>query len=169
MELLGRKHPELRLLCLVRDATPEKAASLKSLSPRVDVVEGTLEDSEVISRTSEKVDIVIHIAHSDHAPSVEAVLAGLSRRGGDSRPAPLYLHMSGCGIIADNVRGEYIDNPKEWTDVDLRLDEYDSLLEKSCDSADVLASCPSDNTHLASDRKASQVLLFESHRADRVM
>ncbi|KAK5130586.1 hypothetical protein LTR08_001905 [Meristemomyces frigidus] len=125
VELLAKKHPEMRLLCLTRDATPAKIEGLKSLNSHVDVLEGTLEDSELISQAAEKVDIVIHVAHSDHVPSVQAVLTGLKRQvATGSRKPPLYLHMSGCGVIADNVFGERVEHPKEWTDVGFRLDEH---------------------------------------------
>ncbi|KAK4555782.1 hypothetical protein LTR86_007002 [Recurvomyces mirabilis] len=136
-ELLAMKHPQLRLLCLMRDTTPRKVSDLKKLNPSVEIVEGTLEDSEIISAAAEKVDVVIHVAHSDHATSVQAVLAGLRKRASTgSHRTPIYLHMSGLGVIADNVRGEKVDSVKEWTDAGFQLDD-----------------CPSDNTHLASDRQ----------------
>jgi len=131
LELLNIRHPELRLICLVRDPTPGKNAALKRLNSQVEILEGTLEDGDVISGAAGYVDAVIHIAHSDHVASVEAILRGLKRRTAkNSQKRPLYLHMSGLGIIADNVRGEHVDDPKEWTDIGLRLDEYVLLLEE---------------------------------------
>ncbi|KAF7189850.1 hypothetical protein HII31_08957 [Pseudocercospora fuligena] len=137
-ELLYQKYPEHRLIALLRNVTPERTQELRSLHPDVEVLEGNLEDRGLISETAEKVDIVIHVAHSDHEPSVSAVLEGLIKRsaakGGEP---PIYLHMSGCGIIADNARGEHIprESIKEWSDLDLSL--YD---------------CPSENTHLPTDK-----------------
>lgn len=124
VELLARKHPETRLTCLVRDVTPEKGDSLEKLNSNVKIVEGTLDDGDLICAQAEKVDIVIHVAHSDHAESVQAVLEGLTRRARSTpQRAPIYLHMSGLGIIADNVYGKQVEHPKEWTDVGFSLDE----------------------------------------------
>ena len=124
-ELLAERYPKLLLLCLMRDTTPLKVDDLKKLNPNIEIVEGTLDDSAAISAAAEKVDIVIHIAHSDHAPSVQAVLTGLRQRAVKGKHRiPMYLHMSGLGVIADNVRGEKSDRIKEWTDVGFQLDEY---------------------------------------------
>jgi uncharacterized protein YbjT (DUF2867 family) len=124
LELLGKEHPEIRVICLVRDASPDKLGSLQKLNPNISTVEGTMDDTKLIAETAETADIVIHMAHSDHLASVEAVLSGLRKRveGGGDR-SPLYLHMSGLGIIADNVFGEKVEEVKEWTDVGLQLSE----------------------------------------------
>ncbi|KZV72626.1 NAD(P)-binding protein [Peniophora sp. CONT] len=136
-KILGEQHPDYRLLCLMRNPTPERIAPLKALHPNVEIVEGSLEDKEIISKASEDVDVVLNTASSDHWPSVEATLDGLTRNSAKhpGKP-PLYIHVSGCGIISDNVRGEKVDNVKEWSDIGLDLKD-----------------CPPTNTHLESDSK----------------
>lgn len=140
-ELLAQKHPEFEVTTILRSVTPERTSILRSLDPNISILEGDLEDRELVSNTAEKADVVIHVAHSDHEPSVSAVLEGLTRRAQAARKAggepPIYLHMSGCGIVADNVRGEYRapETIKEWSDLDLDLNE-----------------CPSGNTHLPTDK-----------------
>lgn len=122
---LAQQHPEYHLICLLRNPTPARIAGLEELNRNVEVLEGTLDDFEIISKKSEEVDVVVHLAHSDHLPSVEAVLAGLTNQKAKNPDRdPIYLHMSGMGIICDNVYGEKVDYVKEWTDVDLDLDEY---------------------------------------------
>ena len=126
--LLAEKHPEWHLICLLREPTPARIVGLKNLDHNVEVLEGTLDDFDVISQKAEEVDIVIHLAHSDHLPSVEAVLDGLTKqKAKNPERKPIYLHMSGMGIIVDNVYGQRVDHVKEWTDVDLDLNEYVSL------------------------------------------
>ena len=69
--VLGEKHPDYRLLCLMRNPTPERLAPLKALHPNIEIVEGSLDDAEIISKASEDVDIVLNTASSDHWPSVQ--------------------------------------------------------------------------------------------------
>ena len=54
-----------------------------------------------------------------------ATLDGLEKNSA-SRPGkpPLYIHISGCGILSDNVRGEKVDNIKEWSDIGLDHKKY---------------------------------------------
>lgn len=113
------KHPDFHLICLVRNPTPTRVADLKKLNRNVEILEGALDDQEIISKKSEEVDVVIHLAHSDHLPSVEAVIEGLTRQTAKSpdNRRPLYIHLSGVGIICDNVRGEKVKYTKEWTDM----------------------------------------------------
>ena len=61
-------------------------------------------------------------------PQLLATLEGLEKNSA-GRPGnpPLYLHVSGCGIISNNAHGEKVENPKFWTDIGLNLDEYASF------------------------------------------
>ncbi|KXT06095.1 hypothetical protein AC578_1301 [Pseudocercospora eumusae] len=141
-ELLYQKYPEHRLIALLRNPTPERTQELRSLHPNIEILHGNLEDRNLVAETAENVDIVVHVAHSDHEPSVSAILEGLTKRsaakGRTNEELPIYLHMSGCGIIADNARGERIPREcvKEWSDLDLSLYE-----------------CPAENTHLPTDKQ----------------
>ena len=60
-----------------------------------------------------------------------ATLDGLekssSRRPGNP---PLYIHVSGCGIVSDNARGEGPVNDKVWSDIGLDLSKYVRLIIK---------------------------------------
>ena len=139
--LLARDYPDYPINALVRNATPEKIAQLHELHPHVTVVEGTLEDADIIIAEVQKADIVINTASSDHWPSVKgtfrsdslgrmltfclaATLDGLEKSSA-ARPGnpPLYIHVSGCGILSDNARGELKDPVKVWSDIGLDLEE----------------------------------------------
>lgn len=123
--LLKTKHPDYHLTCLLRHPTPEAVALLQSLNPNFAVIQGTLDDRDIIAQAASEADVVIHMAHSDHPASVNAILQGLDRRiaQAPTEPSPIFLHISGCGIIADNCRGIKVDHIKEWTDIDLDLNE----------------------------------------------
>jgi hypothetical protein len=124
LSALARATPNLHLHCLMRNATVQRIAVLENLNSNVEVVEGTLEDSTLITSEAAKADIVINVASSDHMASVVAILAGLRAQvERNVERSPIYLHMSGLGIIADNVRGEKVDAVKEWTDLDLDLEQ----------------------------------------------
>ncbi|KAH7890435.1 hypothetical protein F5I97DRAFT_1826579 [Phlebopus sp. FC_14] len=133
--LLNRELPQLRVVALVRNPTPERKQQLEKVYSNVSVVEGTLDDDAVIQEQVARADIIINCASSDHAASVKSMLAGLeiNSKNNPGKP-PLYIHVSGCGIVSDNARGEPVEHVKEWSDVGLDL--------KQCDQT---------NTHLDSD------------------
>ncbi|TCD65980.1 hypothetical protein EIP91_001927 [Steccherinum ochraceum] len=133
--LLARDFPGLQVNALVRNATPERRAKVEAIYPGINLVEGSLDDDAIIQEEVQKVDVVINTASSDHWPSVKSTLAGLEKSAA-ARPGnpPLYIHISGCGILADNARGEQLDNVPEYSDIGLDLKK-----------------CPPTNTHLESD------------------
>lgn len=90
--ILGEEHSDYRILCLMRNPTPERVASLKTLHPNVEIVEGSLDDREIISDASEDVDVVLNTASSDHWPSVEGAFACFTACG-----QPLMLRLSNPG------------------------------------------------------------------------
>ncbi|KAL4248928.1 NAD(P)-dependent Metabolic Enzyme [Abortiporus biennis] len=132
---LSRSFPTHPVTALVRNLTPDRLSGLKRLHPEIQVVEGTLDDDSLIQEQVQKHDIIINCASSDHWPSVKSTLDGLEKSSA-ARPGnpPIYIHVSGCGIVSDNVRGEPVEVLREWSDIGLDL--------KSCDPT---------NTHLDSD------------------
>ncbi|KDQ57883.1 hypothetical protein JAAARDRAFT_57706 [Jaapia argillacea MUCL 33604] len=135
LTLLGRQYPQYRIVALLRPSSLSRVAKLHDLHPNVTIVEGTLDDDTVIQDESSKADIVINTASSDHLPSVKSTLAGLEKSSA-IRPGnpPIYIHVSGMGILSDNARGEPVEFVKEWSDIGLDLKD-----------------CPPTNMHLDSD------------------
>ncbi|KAJ3554438.1 hypothetical protein NM688_g3112 [Phlebia brevispora] len=135
LKLLARDYPDYPVIALIRNATAERRARLNEIHPNITVEEGALDDANAIIDQVLKADIVINSASSDHWPSVKATLEGLEKSSA-TRPGnpPLYIHVSGCGILSDNARGEHNPNLKIWSDIGLDL--------KDCDPI---------NTHLESD------------------
>ncbi|PSS05532.1 hypothetical protein PHLCEN_2v3734 [Hermanssonia centrifuga] len=122
--LLARDFPDYPVTALVRGSIPEKIARLHEIHPSIAIVEGTLDDAPIIVEQVVKADITINSASSDHWPSVKATLDGLEKNSAKNpgKP-PLYIHVSGCGIISDNARGERKEHIKEWSDIGLDLKE----------------------------------------------
>ncbi|KIJ16255.1 hypothetical protein PAXINDRAFT_114072 [Paxillus involutus ATCC 200175] len=133
--LLNSKLPELHVVALLRNPTPERQEQLRQVYSNISFVEGTLDDDVIIQEQVSKADIIINCASSDHLASVKSTLSGLetNSRNHPGKP-PLYIHVSGCGIVSDNARGEPVESAKEWSDIGLDL--------KQCDQT---------NTHLDSD------------------
>ena len=91
----------------------------------------------------------------------------------------MYIHVSGCGIISDNARGELKENMKVWSDIGLDLKEFvffvflpQSIADKGVAYFVALFSCDQTNTHLESDIPVCLITIFllvlsDRHAADR--
>ncbi|KAL1717605.1 hypothetical protein EV715DRAFT_292098 [Schizophyllum commune] len=121
VRLLAQSLPEHRVFALVRSLTPARRDILSSLHPNIVPLEGTLDDAPLITEWASKCPITINAANSDDFPLVKALLAGLeaNSQANPGRP-PLYIHLSGLGLISDNCRGEQLDESKVhiWSDLD---------------------------------------------------
>lgn len=122
LKLLASDLPGFPITALVRDSTPERVEKLRNLHPNMTVVEGTLNSDVLIQEEASKCDILINTASSDHHASVLSTLAGLQKRSATKpdRP-PIYIHVSGAGILEDNARGELLTPTHIWSDMDIDL------------------------------------------------
>jgi len=135
--LLAKEFPNFPITALLRNANPERTSRIKAIHPTITIVEGDLLNDLLVQELASKADIVINTASSDVHESIMSVLAGLKKRSANKpNDPPLYIHVSGLGIISDNSRGEYATNPKWYSDIGLKLED-----------------CPPENTHLISDRE----------------
>jgi nucleoside-diphosphate-sugar epimerase len=85
----------------------DKAAALRPIG--IEPVLGTLDDLDLLAREARAADGVIDAANSDHAASVDALVAALAGSG-----KPL-IHTSGTSVFGDDARGDrladhYIDD-----------------------------------------------------------
>uniref|UniRef100_A0A0W0FRM0 NAD-dependent epimerase/dehydratase domain-containing protein n=1 Tax=Moniliophthora roreri TaxID=221103 RepID=A0A0W0FRM0_MONRR len=135
----AEKVQTFRIIALVRNLTPEKEAKLKGIYRNLHAIEGDLDSGGIIQEQVSKADIVINCASSDHWPCVRATLAGLEERSAQNPGnPPLYIHVSGLGILSDNSRGGPAKRD-EYTDIGFTLEQ-----------------CPSGNEHLHCDIPISQ-------------
>lgn len=76
--VLARDYPGYHVKALLRNPTPERISKLKGLHPNLSIVEGDLNDAQVIIDQAATADIVINSASSDHWPSVKGMLSSLN-------------------------------------------------------------------------------------------
>ncbi|KAJ3828066.1 hypothetical protein F5880DRAFT_1674734 [Lentinula raphanica] len=127
--------PAFPIRALVRNVTPSKVAQLQSLHSKLDVVEGSLSDIDVIETESKNADVVIDVAVAGDTNSVNAILRGLQQRSRSYAPTlpPIYIHMSGTGITGDNARGDLYAPERLWVDTEFDLNHIKSdLLANAC-------------------------------------
>ncbi|MGD1083064.1 MAG: NAD-dependent epimerase/dehydratase family protein [Candidatus Sulfotelmatobacter sp.] len=78
------------------------AESIPLLKDRgIESVLGNLDDPEIITKTAQEADAVIHAASADHPGSVVTLIAALERSG------KTLIYTTGSGIVADSADGEY--------------------------------------------------------------
>ncbi|KAM0755790.1 NAD(P)-binding protein [Meredithblackwellia eburnea MCA 4105] len=132
---------KFKISALVRDQ--EKANKLKSLG--VTPVFGSLDDDELIVKTTLESDVIIHTATADDQPSVKSILKGLAQRPKDSKPA-YYIHTSGTGLLTDTAAGlfatEHIFSDKKPQEIDTLPDsahhrDVDLLIKNAVDSGEL--------------------------------
>ncbi|KAI0019436.1 NAD(P)-binding protein [Xylariomycetidae sp. FL0641] len=86
-------YPQHTFRALVRDAS--KANSVSAVGG-VEVVQGTLDDAELISREASAADIVLNLAATGHIGCVKAIHQGLSSRSSNSH----WVQLSGATNLA---------------------------------------------------------------------
>ncbi|KAL4964616.1 uncharacterized protein BDV14DRAFT_200671 [Aspergillus stella-maris] len=119
---LSTTHPEYEIAALVRN--PEKAKNVTAAYPQVRVVNGDLDNADVIEEEARKSDIVIHAASNKHLPSVEAIARGLK-----GRRNAYYIQVTGASVLG----GPEIDNDsygEPSDDIHNDLDGIQAVREK---------------------------------------
>jgi nucleoside-diphosphate-sugar epimerase len=105
------------------------------LNPNTVVIEGSLTDVVLIEEEAAKADIVINVAVAGDMGSITAILRGLRHRSLSSSSTPIYIHMSGAGLIGDDARGELLVPERFWVDTDFDLNKVKiKLLAGACEA-----------------------------------
>jgi len=100
------KHPEVanfNITALTR--SNDKAEKLKAIG--VKGVVGSHSDIQLLTTLSAESDIVIATADADDLGAAKAILAGLKKRHAATGVAPIYIHTSGTGVLADRATGDF--------------------------------------------------------------
>ncbi|KAK9778666.1 putative NAD-dependent epimerase/dehydratase domain-containing protein [Seiridium cardinale] len=109
------------IVALVRN--PDHGKAIAAKYPKVRVVEGDLDDSQIIETEASAADIVLHLAHNKHIKSVEAIANALSSRKLSS-PA-YYIQISGASVLAANELASKSFTPGSASDA--TFDDYDGV------------------------------------------
>lgn len=89
------------ITCLVRDH--EKAKQLSEKYPDVRIVEGDLDDVQLVEKEAREADIVAHLAATSHVPSSEAIIKGLTQP--ERNRQGYWIQISGATLLAaDEIR-----------------------------------------------------------------
>ncbi|KAJ3542386.1 hypothetical protein NM208_g4124 [Fusarium decemcellulare] len=97
LHLLSTSHPHYLVRALVRDAT--KGEALKRSFDQVQIVNGSLDDTELIAREAVDADVVVHLAATNHLESVQAIHQALSGKL-SSEKAQYWIQVSGASVLA---------------------------------------------------------------------
>jgi len=90
---LANAHPEYEYICLVRNS--EKGAKVTAQYPKVRLVYGDLDSSDLLEKESHDADVVCHWANADHEDAAKAIVKGIA-----AKSSPGYLiHTSGTGVL----------------------------------------------------------------------
>lgn len=93
---VANTYPDLEITALVRNS--DKGAQVASQYPKVRLVYGDLDSSELLTTEASHANVVLHCADCDHVGAATAIVAGMSK---SSNPGPSYLiHTSGTGVLS---------------------------------------------------------------------
>ncbi|CAF4158902.1 unnamed protein product, partial [Rotaria sordida] len=68
---------------------------------------GSNDSNDIIEKAASQSDVVIHTANSaDDLPSTRSIITGLNKRIETTEKPAIYIHTSGTGVLAEDVRGK---------------------------------------------------------------
>jgi len=143
---LEKAHPDWEFSILVR--SKDSGAKIQKAHPKVNLVIGSLDDSETVANAAAAADIVVHTADSsDHQGAARAIASGLRKSHTAENPG-YYIHVGGTGILCwyDADNGRYGEPP-------LPEQIYDDL-----DGVDALLNLPDSAFH----RDVDKIVLEEA-------
>lgn len=95
----------------------DKGAKVASQYPKIKLVYGDLDSTDVLTAESANADIVVHTANCDHVASANAIVAGFGQKAEGKKG--WLIHTSGTGILcwSDYERKSYgVKNDKVYDD-----------------------------------------------------
>ncbi|KAM0429232.1 hypothetical protein ACHAPT_006446 [Fusarium lateritium] len=96
LHLLAKSHPEYHIRALVRDST--KGEAIKRSFNEVQIVNGSLDDINVVAREALDADVVVHLAASGHLKSVQAIHQALFSKATEEQPR-YWIQISGGSVL----------------------------------------------------------------------
>ncbi|KAI0040282.1 NAD(P)-binding protein [Auriscalpium vulgare] len=110
---LRAKYPALAITALVRNPAHVHAIRATGAS----VVEGSLNDAQLVEEQVYAHDVVINAADSEDVKLTEAILRAARRRSDEGKKKSVFIHTSGVGLFMDGSReGKFDEGGKVWND-----------------------------------------------------
>ncbi|CAI6080084.1 unnamed protein product [Clonostachys chloroleuca] len=97
LDQLTTSHPELDLRVLVRDLN--QVNTIRHLYHDVTIVQGSLDDTGLITKEANNADIVLNLAAYNHLSSAQAIHHALVERQSKGKPA-YWIQVSGASALA---------------------------------------------------------------------
>ncbi|CAH0032944.1 unnamed protein product [Clonostachys rhizophaga] len=97
LDQLTKSHPELALRVLIRDLN--QVDTIRHLYHDITIVQGTLDDTELITKEANNADIVLNLAAYNHLGSAQAIHHALVERHRNGKPA-YWIQVSGASALA---------------------------------------------------------------------
>lgn len=148
---VANTYPDLEITALVRNS--DKGAKVASQYPKVRLVYGNLDSTELLTAEASAANIVLHCADCDHAGAATALVSGLSR---NANPGPSYLiHTSGTGVLAwadfeENTYGYHREHTyNDWEGIKEVTSLPDTALHRNVDKIILGASKGEGDIHSA--------------------
>jgi nucleoside-diphosphate-sugar epimerase len=111
-------HPNasnFKITTLIR-GDESRAKKLRSIG--VTPLIGSNDSHDIIEKAASESHVVIHMANSaDDLPSIRSIISGLNKRTQLTGKPVIYIHTSGTGVLAEDVRGKKGSN-KVYSDLD---------------------------------------------------
>ncbi|CAH0038341.1 unnamed protein product, partial [Clonostachys rhizophaga] len=121
--LIAKRHPEYRVTALVRNTT--QIETISRFPNKVQVVQGTLDDENILEREASDADIVLNLASSSHVKSVQAIHRGLLSKLDRGEKPPYWIQISGgAAVVSTEVANR---NWEPGTESDYIWDDLDGI------------------------------------------
>ncbi|CAF0748341.1 unnamed protein product [Adineta steineri] len=102
------QHPNasnFNITALIRGGDDERVKKLASLN--VTPLIGSNDSFDIIEKAASESHVTIHTANSaNDLPSTKAIISGLNKRTKQTGKPAIYIHTSGAGVVAEDVRGK---------------------------------------------------------------
>ncbi|OLN93100.1 hypothetical protein CCHL11_07516 [Colletotrichum chlorophyti] len=96
LSLLAKSHPEYAVRALVRDSS--KGETVTDAFPKVEVVNGDLDDADVLTGEASDADVVLNLASTSHLKSVWTIHKAIASRS--AKEAAHWIQISGASALA---------------------------------------------------------------------
>ncbi|KAF7549351.1 hypothetical protein G7Z17_g6437 [Cylindrodendrum hubeiense] len=114
LHLLAKSHPEYRVRALIRDTA--KGDVIKKKFSQVQIVDGGLDDTELLAREAKDADVVLHLAATGHLSSVKTIHQALLEKSTTQTP-PYWIQISGASALAAAELADQTRSPGTGTDI----------------------------------------------------